>query len=124
MRVCLSPEAKVELGSWKSFDRDTWEALDACIEMLKVDVNEFEGEEGFSIKRIGSLFRRGIRLYRVKYERYTPGLRILFFSIPRKDCVFVTGIHARGDLGHDYDLSKAPFTRARTYWAKKDTLCS
>ena len=42
-------------------------------------------------------FRKKIRVYRVKYERYIPGLRILFFSIPSKNCVFITGIHERGN---------------------------
>jgi hypothetical protein len=91
--------------------------------MLGLDANEFEGEDGFSIQRVGGLFRRGVRLSRVKYEKYIPGIRVLFFSIPAKDCVFVSGIHQRGDLGGEYDFAKEPFVRARRYWGMKEGLC-
>ena len=93
--------------------------------MLTLEANEFEGHEGFSIKRVRGLFRKGIRIYRVKYEKYIYGLRILFFSVAAKDCVFVTGIHKRGDLGigMDYDFSREPFTRAQRYWGMRDRLC-
>jgi hypothetical protein len=61
----------------------------------------------------------------VKYEKYIPGLRILFFSVPGKNCVFVTGIHARPDLGigNDYNFSREPFARAQRYWGVRNTLC-
>src|SRR6266498_1018360 len=106
MRVRLSKEAKQELDSLSALDRNVGIALDASIQMLAIDANEFEGQEGFSIKRIGGMFRKGIRLYRMKYEKYFSGIRVLFFSIPRGDCVFVTGIHARSDLGvgRDYNF--------------------
>ncbi|SRR6266567_3616638 len=125
MRVCISKEAEQELRSFRQLDRETGIALDACIEMLALDANEFEGYEGFSIKRIGGLFRRGIRVYRVKYEKYIFGLRIFFFSVAGKDCIFVTGVHQRGNLGvgMDYDFSKEPFVRAQRYWGMKDRLC-
>jgi hypothetical protein len=58
-------------------DSNVGEAIRACIDMLQRDANEFKGIDGFSVKRIGGLFRRGIRVYRVKYERCIPGLRIL-----------------------------------------------
>ncbi len=125
MRVCLSAEAQDELKSFKALDRDTGIGLEACIEMLRIDASEFEGQEGFSIKRIGGLFRRGVRLYRIKYERYIPGLRILFFSIAAKSCVFISGVHRRSDLGigMDYDFSRDPFARAQRYWGMKNQLC-
>jgi hypothetical protein len=52
-------------------------------------------------------------------------VRILFFSIPVRNCVFVTGIHSRGVLGvgQDYDFSKEPFTRAQRYWGFRENLC-
>ncbi|HEY3203349.1 MAG TPA: hypothetical protein VGL03_06775 [Thermoanaerobaculia bacterium] len=119
MRVRLSKEAKQELDSLSALDRNVGIALDA------IDANEFEGQEGFSIKRIGGMFRKGIRLYRMKYEKYFSGIRVLFFSIPRGDCVFVTGIHARSDLGvgRDYNFSREPFARAVRYWGMKERLC-
>ncbi len=123
MRICQSKEAEEEIERIAVLDRDVGVALNACIEMLAIDANEFEGHEGFSIRRIGGAFRRGIRIYRVKYEKYIFGVRILFFSIPTKDCVFVTGVHSRRDLG-DYELSREPLTRALRYWAMKDRLCS
>lgn len=125
MRICLSAEAESELRSLKGLDRDVGIALEACIEMLALDANEFEGREGFSIKRVGGLFRRGIRIYRVKYEKYIPGVRILFFSVPPKNCVFVSGIHPRGALGkgNDYDFAREPFTRAQRYWSLRGRLC-
>jgi hypothetical protein len=125
MRVCLSGEAESEFRAVRQLDRETGIALEACIEMLGLDANEFEGQEGFSVKRIGGLFRRGIRIYRVKYEKYIPALRILFFSVPVKNCVFITGIHRRGDLGigMDYDFSKEAFARAQRYWGMRERLC-
>jgi hypothetical protein len=91
--------------------------------MLGLDANEFEGVDGFSIKRVGGLFRRGVRLSRVKYDKYVPAIRVLFFSIHTKDCIFVSGIHRRGDLGREYDFSKEPFVRARRYWGMREILC-
>ncbi|MEX0879025.1 MAG: hypothetical protein WEB59_16115 [Thermoanaerobaculia bacterium] len=125
MRTQKSVEAEEELNQLKRLDRETGIALEACSEMLIVDANEFEGHEGFSIKRVGGLFKRGVRVSRVKYEKYIHGRRILFFSIPTRNCVFVTGIHARGDLGvgNDYDFAKEPFTRAARYWGMRNTLC-
>src|SRR6266540_5760358 len=119
MRVRLSKEAKQELDSLSALDRNVGIAL------VAIDANEFEGQKGFSIKRIGGMFRKGIRLYRMKYEKYFSGIRVLFFSIPRGDCVFVTGIHARSDLGvgRDYNFSREPFARAVRYWGMKERLC-
>lgn len=93
--------------------------------MLELDANEFEGREGFSVKKIVGLFRRGIRLYRLKYEKYIPGVRVLFFSVASKNCVFVTGIHPRADLGQgrNYDFFREPFVRAQRYWALRERLC-
>jgi hypothetical protein len=122
MRVCHSKEAEEEIRRLSSLDREIGIALPACIEMLAIDANEFEGHEGFSIRRIGGLFRRGVRLYRVKYEKYIPGVRIIFFSISTSDCVFVTGVHSRNELG-DYTLSREPLTRAIRYWGMRDHLC-
>jgi hypothetical protein len=125
MSLCHSPEVMEELKSFRELDRDIGIALDACIDMLRLEANEFEGQDGFSIKRVGGLFRRGIRVYRVKYERYIPGIRILFFSIPEKDCVFVSGAHRRSDLGvgMDYDFSREAFARAQRYWGMRSRLC-
>jgi hypothetical protein len=119
MQLCLSPECRVELEYLTDLDSNVGEALRACIDMLQRDPNEFEGIDGFSVKRIGGLFRRGIRIYRVKYERYIPGLRIFFFSIPSRNCVFITGIHERETLGAgmDYDFARDAFARAQRYWA-------
>jgi hypothetical protein len=125
MQICKSNEAESEIQSLSHLDRELSVALEACIGMLAMDPNEFEGQDGFSIKRIGGLFRRGIRLYRVKYEKYISGRRILFFTVPAKNCVFVTGVHARGELGvgMDYDFSREGFVRAIRYWGMKDRLC-
>lgn len=100
-------------------------ALEASIATLSSDANEVELPDGMSIQRVGGLFRRGIRVSRVKYEKYFSGVRILFFSIPTRNCVFVTGIHGRGDLGvgKNYDFSKEPFTRAQRYWGFKENVC-
>jgi hypothetical protein len=67
----------------------------------------------------------GFGVSRVKHEKQFPGVRILFFSIPVRNCVFVTGIHSRGVLGvgQDYDFSKEPFTRAQRYWGFRENLC-
>lgn len=125
MRVCLSREAERELDSFKTKDRVAAIALEASIVMLSTDANEVELPDGMSIQRVGGLFRRGIRVSRVKYEEYFPGVRILFFSIPARNCVFVTGLHGRGELGvgRDYDFSKEPFTRAQRYWGFRENLC-
>jgi len=122
MHLCRSKEADEEIRKIASLDRDMGIALEACISMLAIDANEFEGQEGFSVRRIGAAFRRGIRLYRVKYERYIPGLRIFFFSIPAEDCVFITGIHPRADL-QDYTISRDPLSRAIRYWGMRERLC-
>lgn len=126
MQVKLSGEATVELTHLRGLDRDIGESLQACIEMLALEVNEFEGHEGFSIKRVIGLYRKGIRISRVKYEKYIRGLRILFFVVPGKQCVFVSGIHARGDLGegNNYDFLREPFVRAQRYWGMRDRLCA
>jgi hypothetical protein len=118
----MPKEAEEEIRRIAALDRDVGIALNACIEMLSLDANEFEGNEGFSIRRIGEAFRRGFRIYRVKYEKYIFGLRILFFSVPSKDCVFVTGVHSRSDLVN-YELSRAPLTRAIRYWGMRERLC-
>jgi hypothetical protein len=125
MRVCLSREAETELGFFKAKDRAVGIALEASIGMLSSDANEVELPDGMSIQRVGGLFRRGIRVSRVKYENYFPGVRILFFSIQARNCVYVTGIHSRGDLGvgKNYDFSKEPFTRAQRYWGFRGNLC-
>lgn len=125
MRICFSREATEEMHTLRALDPDLSEAIEACIGMLAIDANEFEGHEGFSIKRVGGLFRRGIRVYRVKYEKYIAGFRILFFSVASKDCVFVSGIHRRGDLGtgNDYDFARDPFARVQRYWGMKERLC-
>lgn len=123
MRVCLSAEAHTELESLGRRNPDVAEGVRACIEMVGLDANEFEGIDGFSIKRVGGLFRRGVRVSRVKYENYIPSIRVLFFSIPAKDCIFVSGIHHRNDLGGEYDFTKEPFVRARRYWGMKEILC-
>ena len=122
MKICRSKEAEEEIRKIAALDRDVGIALNACIEMLSIDANEFEGNEGFSIRRIGEAFRRGVRIYRVKYEKYIFGLRILFFSVPSKDCVFVTGVHSRGDLVN-YEISRPPLTRAVRYWSMRERLC-
>jgi hypothetical protein len=125
MHVCLSREAETELGSLKAKDRVAGIALEASIAMLASDPNEVELLDGMSIQRVGGLYRRGIRVSRVKYESYFPGVRILFFSIPARNCVFVSGIHSRGELGvgKNYDFSKEPFTRAQRYWGFGENLC-
>lgn len=125
MQSCLSPECQVELQHFTDMDSNVGEAIQACVDMLQRDANEFEGLDGFSVKRIAGLFRKGIRVYRVKYERYIPGLRILFFSIPSKNCVFITGIHERGTLGAgmDYDFFRDAFVRAQRHWALREQQC-
>lgn len=125
MRVCLSREAERELGFFKTRNRVAGIALEASIAVLARDANEIELADGMSVKRVVGLFRRGVRVSRVKYENYFPGVRILFFSIPARDCVFVTGIHSRGELGvgKNYDFSKEPFTRAQRYWGFRENLC-
>lgn len=125
MRSCLSPECTVELQRFAEANSNVGEAIRACIDMLERDANEFEGLDGFSVRKVTGLFRKGIRVYRVKYEQYIPGLRILFFSIPSKNCVFITGIHERGTLGAgmDYDFFRDPFVRAQRYWAMKEEQC-
>jgi len=125
MRVCLSKEAEDEIGRFWLLDANVGEALEACIGMLRRDANELEGADGFSIRRVIGLFRRGIRISRVKYEKYIPGLRILFFSVPLKACVYVTGVHARADLGvgREYDFSRTAFARAQRYWGIRKLLC-
>lgn len=123
MRICLSAEAQIELESLARRSPDLAEGVRACIEMLSLDANEFEGVDGFSIKRVGGLFKRGVRVSRVKYENYIPSVRVLFFSIPAKDCIFISGIHRRGDLGGEYDFTREPFVRARRYRGMKEILC-
>ncbi|MDQ5859319.1 MAG: hypothetical protein M3542_13715 [Acidobacteriota bacterium] len=126
MHTCLSPEAKAELRLFKDLDRDVGIALEACIEMLALDPNEVDLLDGFSIKRVVELHRRRIRVSRVKYENHFHGVRILFFPIASKDCVFVTGIHGRGDLGfgNNYDFFREPFVRAQRYWGLRESLCT
>jgi hypothetical protein len=125
MRVYLSREAEAELDSFKAENRFAGIALEASIAMLASDANEVELADGMSIQRVGGLFRRGIRVSRVKYEKHFPGVRILFFSIPARKCVFVTGLHGRAELGvgKNYDFSKEPFTRAQRYWGFRESLC-
>jgi hypothetical protein len=125
MRVCLSREAETELGLFKAKNRAAGIALEASIAMLASDANEVDLPDGMSIQRVGGLFRRRIRVSRVKYEKYFPGVRVLFFSIPSRNCVFVTGVHGRGELGvgKDYDFSKEAFTRAQRYWGFRENLC-
>jgi hypothetical protein len=126
MLVCLSREAEEELTFFKANNRDVGIALEASIRMLSIDANEVELADGMSIQRVGGLFRRRIRVSRVKYEKHFPGVRILFFSIQSKNCIFITGIHSRGQLGvgRNYDFSKDPFTRAQRYWGLRENLCS
>ena|ERR1700736_1080614 len=125
MLVQLSAEATQELSRIKSLDRDVGEALQACIEMLAIEVNEFEGQEGFSIQRVVGLHRRGVRVSRLKYEKYIRGLRVLFFVVSGKHCEFVSGIHPREDLGegNNYDFFRDPFVRVQRYWGMRDRLC-
>jgi hypothetical protein len=125
MRVCLSREAETELSFFKAKDRGVGIALEASIGILASDANEVDLPDGLSIKRVGGLYRRRIRVSRLKYEKHFPGVRVLFFSIPTRNCVFVTGIHGRGELGagKDYDFSREPFTRAQRYWGFKENLC-
>ena len=126
MQTCLSPEAETELELFKELDRDVGIALEASIGMLAWDPNEVELLDGFSIKRVVGLYRRGIRVSRVKYENQFHGVRILFFPISSKDCVFVSGIHSRGDLGlgNKYDFFREPFVRAQRYWGLREGLCT
>lgn len=125
MRVCLSREAETELGFFKAKNRVAGIALEASIAVLASDANEVDLPNGMSIQRVGGLFRRGIRVSRVKYEKYFPGVKVLFFSIQSRNCVFVTEVHSRGELGvgKDYDFSKEPFTRAQRYWGFRENLC-
>jgi len=125
MRTCLSPEAETELKLFKDLDRDVGIALEASIGMLAWDPNEVEPLDGFSIQRVVGLYRRGIRVSRVKYENHFHGIRILFFPISTRACVFVTGIHSRGDLGlgNSYDFFREPFVRAQRYWGLREGLC-
>ena len=125
MHVCLSPEAETELKRCKDLDRDVGIALEASIEMLALDPNPVELLDGFSIQYVVALHRRGIRLSRLKYENHFHGVRVLFLPISSRDCVFVTGIHGRGDLGlgGSYDLFREPFVRAQRYWRLRESLC-
>lgn len=124
MHPCLSPEAEKELSRFKALDRDVGIALEASIEMLPFDPNEVELPDGLSIKPVVGLYRRGIRLSRVKYENHFHGIRILFFPIASKDCIFVTGIHNRGDLGSgNYDFFREPLVRAQSYWRLREGVC-
>jgi hypothetical protein len=125
MRVCKSRETETELQAVKVKSRDLGIALEASIGMLSEDVNEVELPDGFSIKRVVGLYRRRISVSRVKYEKYFPGKRILFFPISTRNCVFVTGIHNRSELGigRNYDFAKEPFIRAQRYWGLRENLC-
>lgn len=125
MRVCLSTEAETELALFRALDREVGIALEAAIEMLATDANEIDLPDGLSIQRVAGLHRRGIRVSRLKYEKYFHGVRVLFFSIPSRNCVFITGVHNRGDLGEgrNYDFAKEPFIRAQRCWGMKETLC-
>lgn len=125
MRVCSSAEADAELKAFREMDAAVGLALEATLEMLEIENSEFEGSDGLSIARVQGLFRKGIRLYRVKYERYFHGIRILFLRLPPDRCVYVTGIHGRGDLGpgKEYRFSLEPFRRAQIHWGMKEHLC-
>jgi hypothetical protein len=102
-------------GYAKPMSARRWKRASGC---FAANANELEGADGFSIRRV-------ICISRVKYEKYIPGLRILFFSIPLKACVYVTGVHARADLGvgREYDFSRAAFARAQRYWGIRKHLC-
>lgn len=125
MRICHSEEARRELAQLRALDRDIGEALDASIQMLAFDANEFEGVDGYSIRKVQGLFMRGIRVYRLKYPNFLHDLRVLFFSIAPKDCVFITGVHHRGELGigADYNFGREPLMRAQRYWTIREQLC-
>jgi hypothetical protein len=125
MRICYSQEAEREVTQLTALDRDIGEALDASIQMLATDANEFEGFDGYSVQRVQGLYRRGIRVYRLKYPKYLDNFRVLFFSIASKDCVFVTGVHSRSDLGigADYNFAREPLMRAQRYWTIREQLC-
>jgi hypothetical protein len=125
MRICYSKEAREKLAGLRTLDRDIGEALSASIEMLAADANEFDGVDGYSIRRIQGLFRRGVRVYRLKYPNFLHDLRVLFFSIASKNCVFITGIHHRGELGigADYNFGREPLMRAQRYWTFREQLC-
>lgn len=125
MHVCLSSEAATELKRFKALDRNAGIALEASIEMLARDPNPVELLDGFSIQHVIALYRRGIRVSRLKYENHFHGVRVLFLPISSRDCVFVTGIHGRGDLGlgGSYDLFREPFVRAQRYWRLRESLC-
>jgi hypothetical protein len=125
MHACLSPEAATELKRYKDLDRDVGIALEASIEMLAQDPNPVELLDGLSIQHVVALYRRGIRVSRLKYEKHFHGVRVLFLPISSRDCVFVTGIHGRSELGMggSYDLFREPFVRAQRYWRLRESLC-
>jgi hypothetical protein len=125
MNICYSEEAKAELQGFRNVDRDTGIALEACIEMAALEPSEFEGEEGFSIRKVQGLWRKGILVYRLKYEAHIFGIRVLFFVVPEKACIFITGFHRRGELGpgNEYEFHREPFIRAQKYWALRRRLC-
>lgn len=125
MHVCLSQEAEAELKLFRNLDRDVGIGLEASIEMLPRDPNEVELLDGFSIQHVVGLHRRGIRVSRVKYEKHFHGVRVLFFPISSKDCIFVTGIHGRGELGvgNSYEFFREPFVRAQRYWGLRESVC-
>lgn len=119
MRVLRSPEASKELQGLSELDEMLAAGAEACIEMLGFDADAIspESEAGFSIQPVLELKRRRIHVFRVRYDEYLPGLRILYFRL-RGD-VFITGIHKREDL---YDSWKEPMLRAQRYWGRRDSL--
>jgi hypothetical protein len=117
MRLRLSDEARADLDQIERSDFKLREALEACIERLRVDPDEFESGRpgGLSKKRVQELWRKRVRVYRYRFDDVIPNHRILYLLA--RDLVFVTGIHSRDQLS-DYTLVRKPIVRASLYWGK------
>ncbi len=116
MNLQLATEAQGELDAFRAIDDMLVAGIEGCFDNLRLDADEFEAESdaGFSIEPVVALKRRGADVFRVRFDEFIPGIRILFFRHRRG--VFVTGIHKREDL---YDPLKAPMVRALNYWGRR-----
>ena len=118
MKLRLSGEATKELERIRLLDSLVAAAVEESIEFLKLEVDEFDGDLGFSIEQLMQpKQQRGADVFRLKNTEFMPDLRILFFRY-RKG-IFVTGIHGRNGV---YEPLGDAMTRLMRYWGMRITL--
>lgn len=120
MKVFCSTQCAAELASYRKLGAKTELGLREAFRRLALEIDEFEGSEGWSIRAVQHLKRLKIPVFRAKSEAIIPGLRILFFPLPGENAIFITGIHARTELGA-YDATRPAIVRAWNLWMTRGT---